>query len=1028
MFGKITEFAIQANRITVLVLIGIPLIGLLVFLDYPRQEDPSIQIRQAIVTAFHPGMDVYQVEDLITRTLEEKIREIGEVDDVWSSSQDGRTTIYAEIDDWVKGPDIPAVWQSLRNKMSDAARELPAGTQGPFVNDEFGLTAVATIALWSDGFSLEEMRRVARDARRRLDSLQGVERIELFGVQPERIFLTVSNARLASLGIPPQAIVDTLRAQNVILPGGTINAAGQSVRIEASGTFDNVDDVAEVLVPIPGTQRTIALKDIAEVTRDYAEPAQRPVFYNGHPAIVLSVSILDGVNAVEFGERLQQRAAEIQQSLPIGYVLEFATFQPELVERAVGGAISNLAQTLVVVTVVVILFLGIRAGLIVGAFIPLTILLSLIGMSLWGVELQRMSIAAAIIALGIMVDNGIVVAEGMRSRLEAGEDRRQAALATASALGLPLLISTLTTILAFMPIALAEGSTGEYTLSLGQVVILVLLGSWFMSMYATPTMCFWFLKIAPGKAAKKSEGEKYTSGVYLAYRRFLQFVLRQRLLTMLIMAGLAAAVVFSSRFIVTEFFPANDRNQFLLYVDLKAGADISETSRVVDGVSAWLRDKSVNPEVTKVIAYAGSGGPRFFLSLAPIDPDPHLSFVLVETQSNEQVPEMIERTRAYIDANYPEARGKPKAMWFGPTETGVVEVRLSGPDEQVLQNRAERLLSALRAVPGTIEVEQDWENRVLKVEVVVDQSRARRAGVTSRDIASTLNAFVSGGAITDYREGDAVIPIVLRGSTEERDQLSTLLALNVYAQATGETVPLLQIADISSRWEPYRVNRRNLERTVTVSAKHLHIGAAQLFEAIRPAIDTLDLPPGYRWEVGGELESAATAQQRLFANFPIAGFLILALLVWQFNSFRRAGIILLTIPMAFLGAVIGLLVMGAPFGFMSLLGLLSLAGIITNNGIIMIDSIETFRREGMTAYDAIVAAALSRFQPIVMTTVTTIPGLLPLIVWRDPLFYSMAIVISFGALLGTVLTLGFVPVLYSLLMRVSAPAAPGSSG
>jgi multidrug efflux pump subunit AcrB len=497
-----------------------------------------------------------------------------------------------------------------------------------------------------------------------------------------------------------------------------------------------------------------------------------------------------------------------------------------------------------------------------------TILLALVGMSIWHVELQRMSIATAIIALGIMVDNGIVVAEAMRSRLEAGEDRRQAALETARALGLPLLISTLTTILAFMPIALAEGSTGEYTLSLGQVVILVLLGSWFMSMYATPTMCYWFLK-TPSAAEKASNTGQYASSVYRAYRALLQFVLRRRALTMMVVAGLAGLVVYASRYVVVEFFPTNDRNQFLLYIDLEAGTEISETSRVVDSVSTWLRDTSVNPEVTKVIAYAGSGGPRFFLSLAPIDPDPHASFILVETKSNDQVPEMIERTRAYIDAHYPEARGKPKAMWFGPTETGVLEVRLSGADEGVLMAKAGHLMAALRAVPGTIDVEQDWENSVLKVNVVVDQSRARRAGVTSRDIASTLNTFVSGGATTDYREGDAVIPIVLRGSEDERNQLATLLALNVYSSATGESVPLVQIADIQSRWEPYRVNRRNLERTVTVSAKHRYIGAGPLFDEIKPAIDTLDLPAGYRWEVAASWRTRRRRGNGYSPTFPL---------------------------------------------------------------------------------------------------------------------------------------------------------------
>ena len=1021
MFGKITEFAIEANRITVLVLIGIPLIGLLVFLNYPRQEDPSIEIRQAVVTVFHPGMDVRQVEDLITRTLEEKIREIGEIDDIWSSSRDGMAIIHMDVDDWVRGAEIQRVWHTFRNKMADVVPELPAGTVGPFVNDEFGLTAVATIALWSNGFSLEEMRRVARDIRSRLDGLDGVEKIELFGVQQERVFLTVSNARLARLGIPPNVIADTLRAQNIILPSGVIDADGQNVIIEPTGTFNDVADIELILIPVPASNKRIPLKDIVQVTRSYVDPADRPVFFNGHPAIVISVSILDGVNSVEFGKRLTKLVTGIEQTLPLGYVLEYATFQPDLVERAVNGAISNLAQTLVIVTLVVVLFLGVRAGLIVGAFVPVTILLALVGMSIWNVELQRMSIATTIIALGIMVDNGIVVAEGIRNRLEQGEDRKRAAIETARTVGLPLLISTLTTILAFMPIALAEGSTGEYTLSLGQVVILVLLGSWFMSMYMTPTMCYWFLKAPPGGGGV-DEAKMYSAGFYRYYRGFLEWILRRRLLCMAIVLAIVVAVGYATRFVVSEFFPANDRNQFLLYVDLQAGSSINETARAVESLSAWLQDKSVNPEVIQTIAYAGSGGPRFFLSLSPIDPDPHVAFMLVETQKNVQVPDLIERTRAYIDAHFPQARGKPKAMWFGPTEAGLVEIRLSGPDESVLMAKAEHLLAAFRAVPGTIEIEQDWENDVLKVEITVDQTRARRAEVTSKDIASSLNAFVSGGAITGYREGDAVIPVVLRGTEGERDQLSALLNLNVYSSATGASVPLAQIADLKGLWEPYRINRRNFERTVTVSAKHLRLKAGQLMDEVMPGIETLNLPPGYRWEIGGELESAEEAKERLFANFPLAAFLITFLLVWQFNSFRRAGIILLTIPMAFIGAVVGLLITGAPFGFMSLLGLLSLAGIITNNGIIMIDSIEISRQAGVDPYSAIISAGLSRFRPILMTTITTIPGLLPLILWRDPLFYSMAIVISFGAALGTVLTLGVVPVMYSLFFRVPAPA------
>ena len=488
------------------------------------------------------------------------------------------------------------------------------------------------------------------------------------------------------------------------------------------------------------------------------------------------------------------------------------------------------------------------------------------------------------------------------------------------------------------------------------------------------------------------------------------------------MIAVAVGVGALARHVVQEFFPANDRNQFLLYLDLEAGAHIDETARVTQSIADWLLDETINPEVTGAVAYAGSGGPRFFLSLAPINPDPHVAFVLVEAESNDQVPDLVERTRAHINANYPEVNGKPKAMWLGPSETGLVEFRISGPEEDVLMSRAEHLLAALRAVPGTIEIEQDWENRVLQIEVLVDQTRARRAGVTSADIATTLNAFVSGGAITDYREGDAVIPIVLRGEESERNQISTLRAIDVYSSAEGTNVPLSQIAEIRSQWKPYTINRRNLERTVTVSATNPHLSAGQLVGAVMPALESLDLPPGYRWEMGGELEDAAIAQGHLFANFPIAGFLIVTLLVWQFNSYRRAAIILLTIPMSFVGAVFGLLITGVPFGFMTLLGLLSLAGIIINNGIVMIDSVEAKRQAGADPYAAIVTAAVSRFRPIMMTTITTVLGLAPLIVWQDPLFMSMAIVISFGLAIGTLLTLGVVPVMYSLFFQVKAPA------
>ena len=1020
---SITEFSLKTERVTILFMAFVVLSGIYVFLDYPKQEDPSIVIREAVVTAMFPGMATTRVEDLITRKLEEKIREIGEVDDIKSDSKTGVSIIHVVARDEVK--DLETVWQDLRNKMDDVKPELPEGTFGPLVNDEFGLTAVATIALWSDGFTLAEMRDVARNLRDRLYAVEGVKKVELFGVQDEQVYLELSNTKLAQYGVSPGVVVQTLKAQNIILPGGAINVDGTNVIIEPSGNFNQIAEIESVLIPIPGTEKVAPLRDLVIVVRDYVDPPEKPVFFNGRPAIVLSVSTLEGVNSVEFGERLTWRIKELEQTLPIGYVLDYATYQPTLVEKAVSGAVNNLYQTLAIVLTVVMVFLGIRTGLIVGSFVPLAMLLGIVVMSLFDIEFQRMSIASMIISLGMLVDNGIVVAEDIRVRLERGEERRQAAIESGKVLAIPLLTSSLTTILAFMPLMLAVGSTGEYTLSLGQVVIILLLGSWFLAMYVTPVMCVRFMKVKP--ATGTAATDPYDTAVYRTYRRFLETVLHNRLVVLGTLVAFLVGAGYAFNFVDKSFFPPGDRNQFLVYLDLPAGSHINKTASAVGQLTDWLQDKKANPEVTGTIAYVGSGGPRFFLSLSPIDPDPHVAFMIVNTETEDQVPEMVERADAYALDNLPDVDARPKAMWLGSTETGLFEIRISGSDADVLVEKAEKLKAALRAVPGTIDIRHDWENRVVTVEVLVDQVRARRAKVSSQEVANSLNAYIDGAKVTEYREGDKIIPIVIRGLEEERDSLANLRAISVYSSQTKKNVPLVQIADLRPRWDYSRIKRRNQERTITVSAKHRHLNAGELFEAVKPTIDALELPQGYWWEHGGELEASAKAQGYLFASMPLCGGLIVFLLVWQFNSFRRPLIILLTIPMAFVGAVLGLLVMKAEFGFMSILGLLSLAGIIINNGIVLIDRIDSERAAGKDPYDAVITAAITRFRPILMTTITTVLGLLPLIVSKDPLFYGMACVIAFGLLIGTVLTLVVAPVLYSLLFRVKIPGKPAAA-
>lgn len=1017
----LTELALKNSRITLAAIVLVALSGLSIYLAYPSAEDPTITIREASITAYYPGMSADRVEDLITQPIENAMREIAEIKDITSTSKTGETMVDVKIHDYVD--DLDAVFQDIRNKAVDLEPQLPNGTSGPFVNDEVGLTAIATIALWADGFTLAEMRDVARDVRDRLYTLDGIKRVQLLGVQEERIYLETIPAEVAQLGVAPQSLIGSLIQQNVISPGGSINASGRTIIIEPSGNYESVDEIRETVFTIPNTNRVARLDEVFDIRRTYVDPPEKPSYFNDHESVILSVSTIEGTNNVEFGERLTTMVNGIQQELPIGYVLEYATFQPELIETAVQGAVSNVYQTLAIVLAVVMVFLGLRTGLIVGSFVPMTMLLGIIVMSLLEVELQRMSIAAMIIALGLLVDNGIVIAEDIRVRLERGVERIQAAIQSGRMLAIPLLTSSLTTIFAFLPMLLVEGEAGEYVRSLAQVVAILLLASWFLSMTMTPVICAWFMKVDRKDSSGTVETEtSYDSAFYLTYRRLLERLLRMRgvFVAVLVVLLIGATQIMGS--LRNEFFPLGDRNQFLVYLDYEAGTDVREVQTEVRLLTAWLSDKELNPEVTSNVAYIGYGGPRFFLALSPVDPDPHRAFVTVNTHEFDDVDPMIARVNAFLDANLPGARADAKKMWFGGSEPSQLKIRLIGPDEEILADRAERLMSAFKAVPGTVGIQQDWENKILKLVFNVDQVRARRAGVSSSDVANSLNTIFSGQELSQYREGDKSIPIVLRGEERIRFSMDGLGRTLIYGQQSGQFFAIDQIGEITAEWQYGRIQRRNQQRTLTVQARNPDVPSLDLLAEVAPVLETLDLPAGYRWEVGGEPEDQAEANEKLFGLVPISLSGIILLLIAQFNSFRKAGIILATIPLILIGGSIGLLIMNAAFGFMVILGFFSLAGIVINNGIVLIDRIEIEESKGRDSYDAVVQACLARLRPILMTTLTTVLGLIPLILFGGALFYGMASVIAYGLIVATVLTLGFVPALYTLLMRVKVPS------
>jgi multidrug efflux pump subunit AcrB len=1015
---SITGFALQQSRVTIAFMVLVVLGGISQFLSFPRQEDPPIVIREAVVTAQFPGMPPEQMKDLVTRRIEEQIRTMPEIDEITSDTKTGQTTIHAKTRD--EYDNLAEIWKRLRNKMADLQPSLPSGTIGPAVNDEFGLTAIATIALWSDGFSMAEMRLVARDVRDRLYELEGIRKVELYGVQEEQVRLKFSNAKLSQFGLTPQQIFSGLVQQNVVLPGGSIDTAGQDIILSPSGSFTSVENIEDALIALPNQSGMVRISDVVEVQRGYADPPQALAYYNGRESIVISVSIVPGVNSVAFGDRLTAKLDALESELPVGYVLDYATFQPDLVVAAVDGALSNVYQTLAIVLIVVMLFLGLRTGLIVGSFVPLSMLLGLIVMRQFGIELERVSIVSAIVALGMLVDNAIVVAEDIRSRLERGQERRAACVEAGQTLVVPLLTSSLTTILAFTPMLLIKGSTGEYVFSLPMVVLILLLGSWLLSMYVTPFMCFHFMKVKqpdPGVAHR----DPYDTSFYRGYRALLVSFLRARYLVLAGTVALLTGAGFLSTLLVKEFFGPSDRNQFLVYFDLPAGYRITSTDAAVQEFSAWLADKDINPEVTSTIFYVGTGGPRFFLSLSPVDPDPHVAFAVVNTQTPDQVLAVLPRAQDYLLANFPDVNARLKRMWMGANEPAYVEFNILGRDIDELYEKGRVIEQALLAVEGIDYVKNSWENRVLRLDVDVDQVRARRSGVTSEEVATSLSSFLDGKAISDYREGDLSIPIILQAADSERQALGDLWNINVYSAEHQVNVPLTQIAEIKGQWQYSRIGREDQENRISIQTRHQFLKATQLVQRMQPVIDDLGLSPDHRLEIGGEIKESAETNEKLFGSLPLCVLLIVLLLVWQFNSFRRPAIIMLTIPMAFGGAMVGLLVMRAPFDFFAILGLLSLAGVIINNGIVLIDRIDGLRAEGSDAFAAIVEATVSRARPILMSAITTILGVAPLIVFRDPLFYSMACVIAFGLALGTVLSLLVVPVIYSFFFNVKAP-------
>ncbi|UCF06609.1 MAG: efflux RND transporter permease subunit [bacterium] len=1017
---SITRAAIEKNRVTIIALIVIAIAGIFAFRSMPRAEDPGFIIRVAMVLTYYPGASPERMELLVTDKLEKAIQEMPEVDYLMSESKTGVSVLYVFIKESYK--EMRPIWDSLRRKVNRAIQELPSGVIGPFVNDEFGDVFGTVITITGEGFNYADLKEIADEVRDELLLVDEVAKVDVYGAQEERIFIDYNNARLAELGLSAGQLMAILQSQNIIIPGGDITVGLERIVLEPTGSFESVADLRRTLISIPGRTGLIYLEDLADVYRGYVDPPRSIVTSSGVPALALAMSLREGGNIIELGEKVKATINRLQGLYPIGVEFDFVALQTKHVNERVMSFVGSLLQAVAIVLVVMLICLGLRTGFVVASLVPMAMIMSLFIMSLFDIGLDQMSLASLIIALGMLVDNAIVMSESIMVQMSAGKTSFNAAIDSAGELRTPMLTSSLTTAAAFLPIFLAESDVGEYTAPLFKVVTITLLCSWVLALTMTPLLCVRFLKVK-----KKTDKNTYDSKFYKWYRRLLARLLRRPVLSIIIVIIVFFVVLQGFRFIPNIFFPPNEKAIYTAEFELPVGTPIERTREVVDDIDTFMRRELMagpgrREGIINWSTYIGQGAPRFVLNYNPEPSKPEYAVMLVNTTSSDVIDELIQKTENYSMERYPDLRTDIKRLVYGPASIAPVEVRVSGKDLDKVFMIIDRVKAKLASMPGTKSIRDDWGMRTKKLLVKINQARAKRAGVTNRDIAISLQTALTGIETTQYREGDKVIPVTLRTVAAERQDIGTLEAINVYSQATGRNVPLKQVADIEVAWESSKIFRRNRLKTVTVKSDVTGgITPIALSREIDAWLSTesREWDVGYKYELGGELENSQQASQSIMAKLPIAGLIIILLLVGQFNSVRRPVIILVTIPLGLIGVTIGLLITRSYFGFMTLLGVVSLAGIVVNNAIVLLDRIKIeINENGLEPPIAVVEAAQRRFRPILLTTATTIGGLIPLWIGGGAMWEPMAIAIIFGLLFSTVLTLGVVPVLYSIFFKV----------
>ncbi|MFD1694471.1 efflux RND transporter permease subunit [Roseibium aestuarii] len=1012
----IARYSIEKPVNTWMIVLVALLGGLWGLMTVGRLEDPAFTIKTAQVITAYPGATAEEVELEVTEKLETAIQQMPQLDKLKSVSQPGLSRIEVEIKDTYDGEELPQVWDELRRKVNDEVRNLSSGVQPPLVYDSFGDVFGLYYAFTAEGYSRREIRKTVKQIRRELLTVDGVAKVEIAGEPDDRIYLNISQEKMANLGISMSDVADVLAAENAIQTNGSALSGDKRIQLMTASAFDAYEKIQDLVVGVPGTTAMIHLSDIATLEVLPPEEPDLIIRHDGREAVTLGVSQVNGTNIVDVGSGVQAKLAEIRAQLPVGMEISPIYEQNVVVDEAVNGFIVNLAASVVIVIGVLCLFMGWRASLVVGAVLLLTVMATVLFMRIFGIEMERISLGALIIAMGMLVDNAIVVAEGMMINMQRGEKAIPAASKVVGQTMWPLLGATVIGIMAFSGIGLSPDATGEFLFSLFAVIGISLLLSWVFAVTVTPLFGKYFFKVGAGGDGH----DPYKGILYTFYRKFLIVSLKARVLTVVVLVAITAVCFVAFGSVKQAFFPDSNTPIFYIHYWAPQGTDILATARDIAEIEDIVQ---ADERVETVTSYAGGGATRFMLTYAPESANDAYGHLIVRTTSRDVIDQLALDLREKLGMDYPEAQIITKRLVFGPGGGAKIEARFSGPDADVLRQLSAKAEAIFRDPDNRLnDIRADWRQRELVLRPLFDEDRARIAGITRQNLSYALKFATSGVQVGTFRDGDDNIPIYARKARPEGQEATKTLYDNlVYSNSQGEYVPVDQIVrDFQMEPQDTLIHRRDRVRTLTVAAEVTGGETADAaLKRVRPQIEAIELPYGYHLEWGGEFESTRDAQASLGAQLPLGFLVMLITSILLFGSIREPLIIWLMVPMSINGVALALLGTDTAFGFMSLLGFLSLSGMLIKNAIVLLEEIDILIEEGRPKYDAIVEAGVSRMRPVMLAAITTILGMAPLL--SDAFFQGMAVTIMGGLAFATVLTLIATPVLFALFYGVRPP-------